>query len=478
MAAAEAEVPQEVIEKTKKELGAVIKHPKLSDKLLKKPPFRFLHDIVTSVIKTSGFAAKLYTDDERNSAKVTEKEAKVFFLQKIISSVNYTLKLQPPLAAKPIKIVSGLEAEATNEFLQKLAAATKVPIEKSDRAVSKVLDRLKDKARQVKEADQKDPAEEEKKPAAAPSEKDAGGAPAADADEKKREAKRAAAAAQEEEQQAKANALDAADGLVPSSSDQPQAAPDAVKPEPAEPDAKPAAAPAPIERREERKKAEVKPGPETTSGPHGVIIEKKNSATPKGGDKGALDTDSEEEEGEQADAGAALGNLHDVPTDGEEGYLAKLAADKKAAEEAKLKQQREAQQGTLQEETTGIVLTSTRHRGGREKEVFSTEVSKLKESLQALVKITNPLGKAFDFVQEDIDSMSKERTLWKRQGQEIKVQAQEAEHVTEEALQPLYSQIQDLEDAVSDQLNKIYTTRANIIKNDMIIETLLKMVAR
>lgn len=45
----EKELDPEVIKATQNSLGKFVKRPPLTDKLLKKPPFRFLHDIVTTV---------------------------------------------------------------------------------------------------------------------------------------------------------------------------------------------------------------------------------------------------------------------------------------------------------------------------------------------------------------------------------------------------------------------------------------------
>lgn len=45
-----AEVNLIVIRKTQELLGKYVKRPALSEKLLKKPPFRFLHDVINVVI--------------------------------------------------------------------------------------------------------------------------------------------------------------------------------------------------------------------------------------------------------------------------------------------------------------------------------------------------------------------------------------------------------------------------------------------
>jgi len=45
----EKQVDAKVLKKTQDTLGRIVKKPPLTDKLLQKPPFRFLHDIITSV---------------------------------------------------------------------------------------------------------------------------------------------------------------------------------------------------------------------------------------------------------------------------------------------------------------------------------------------------------------------------------------------------------------------------------------------
>jgi TRAF3-interacting protein 1 len=62
---------------TQAALERLIQRPKLSDKLLSKPPFRFLHDIISEVEKATGFSAGLYGADLSDSAQVKDKAAKV-----------------------------------------------------------------------------------------------------------------------------------------------------------------------------------------------------------------------------------------------------------------------------------------------------------------------------------------------------------------------------------------------------------------
>ena len=120
-------------------LGELITRPKLTEKLLSKPPFRFLHDIVMEVMKATGFGTDLYMPDELDSSKVAEKTQKMTFLDKIIKLVG--IQLNTLVEARSARIVAGLDAQITNNFLQLLAVAAK-HVPDSTNAVRTVLDQM------------------------------------------------------------------------------------------------------------------------------------------------------------------------------------------------------------------------------------------------------------------------------------------------------------------------------------------------
>ncbi|XP_047136985.1 TRAF3-interacting protein 1 isoform X1 [Hydra vulgaris] len=125
-----------IIKKTQDILGKVIKKPPLTEKLLGKPPFRFLHDVFMEVMKNHGTLKGLYSEAECNSANVTEKDAKLSFLQKTIDCLGFALG--ESLSVRPSKVVAGQEAHKTNELLQALGQVATKKIDTSD-AVRKVL---------------------------------------------------------------------------------------------------------------------------------------------------------------------------------------------------------------------------------------------------------------------------------------------------------------------------------------------------
>lgn len=132
-----------VIRRTQDLLGKYVKKPVLSEKLLRKPPFRFLHDVINVVIQDTGFLGDVYTAEELVYDNVKEKDAKIDFLQKLIDAVSEcdtTKRAQIPInmsyflsessstdgtsiKARPSKIVAGHEPERTNELLQAIGRA-------------------------------------------------------------------------------------------------------------------------------------------------------------------------------------------------------------------------------------------------------------------------------------------------------------------------------------------------------------------
>ena len=103
------------------------KKTQLTESLLKKPPFRFLHDVVSEVMRNTGYGAGLFTGAEVDAGAIKDKDGKVSWLSKIIDCVAIDSNFASEIpVARPVKIVAGLEPELTNLFLQALAkAATK-----------------------------------------------------------------------------------------------------------------------------------------------------------------------------------------------------------------------------------------------------------------------------------------------------------------------------------------------------------------
>ncbi|CAD8195748.1 unnamed protein product [Paramecium pentaurelia] len=101
--------------------SALFEKPKMSQKLLEKPPFKYIFDIIMETTKQTGYAKGLYTNDELDGNSYDNKDKKLLFLQKIIDLTQMMLKEE--IAAKPTLIVIGLEPENTNFLLQTIYRA-------------------------------------------------------------------------------------------------------------------------------------------------------------------------------------------------------------------------------------------------------------------------------------------------------------------------------------------------------------------
>ena len=99
----------------------------MTEKLLTKPPFRYLHDIFTATVGATGFGNGLLTADEIDAKTITEKQAKIDFLVKLIQLTE--LVIGEEMDVKPTKIIAGHEPDKTNLFLQAMFRAATAGID-------------------------------------------------------------------------------------------------------------------------------------------------------------------------------------------------------------------------------------------------------------------------------------------------------------------------------------------------------------
>lgn len=93
----------------------------MTEKLLCKPPFRYLHDIFTATLKQTNFGAGLFQGEELNSKSFEDKESKLAFLVKLISLTE--MVVQEKIDIKPSMVLAGQQADKTNIWLQQMFRA-------------------------------------------------------------------------------------------------------------------------------------------------------------------------------------------------------------------------------------------------------------------------------------------------------------------------------------------------------------------
>lgn len=79
--------------------------PKMTEKLLGKPPFRYLHDIFTATMSKTGFGQGMFNGDELNSKSFEDKDSKLGFLVKIINLTE--MMLGEKIEIKPSMVLAG-----------------------------------------------------------------------------------------------------------------------------------------------------------------------------------------------------------------------------------------------------------------------------------------------------------------------------------------------------------------------------------
>ena len=116
--------------------SSLFQKPKMAEQLLKKPPFKYIFDIITETTKVTGFGKGLLTQEETAAEFYDSRERKIAYLQKFVDLVKMMGK--EDLKVNPGKIVAGLEPEYTNSMLQSLYKLA-FSGDPSDQYVAKVL---------------------------------------------------------------------------------------------------------------------------------------------------------------------------------------------------------------------------------------------------------------------------------------------------------------------------------------------------
>lgn len=98
---------EELIAETQRVLQPLISKPQLKTNLLEKPPFRFVHDVVTAVTAATGFGDGLFADREEllDGKGIKEKQEKIDYLDRVILCVGHFHGRA--CEAKSAKIVAG-----------------------------------------------------------------------------------------------------------------------------------------------------------------------------------------------------------------------------------------------------------------------------------------------------------------------------------------------------------------------------------
>jgi len=410
------------IETTMKLCEGLFEKPKLNEKLLSRPPFRFLHDVVTGIASSSELLDGLFIGDESESKPCAASKAlKMSYLEKLL---KFTASCSGrPVEAKSSRIVAGHEPNKTNKVLQTLALIARnkgMGAISSQEAVRHVLGDKSREPEETKALEHRDVHEEEK--------------PKSEKEEKTKEEK-------EETERAK----------NPRKS--------AIRPQTAR------KRPPKIHDKARQLAAEERPQSRgaLAAQPVGVLKE------------GDDDVDSDESDGEER---PERGPDNFNPALDEQELKSKLVRDILEDEEKEREKETKEQSGRAKRGggiNLGKVGSSFRKGNAKAPTTMGVvEVDKIRSAIQLLCQSTNPLGKCMDYVREDLNAMAKELEKWRAEYTKSCDDLEDEQRITSETLLPLQGKLNEIDEEILDRQALISTLKASIAKNDTRINELLQ----
>lgn len=447
-------------------LGDLIKKPKLTEKLLSKPPFRFLFDIFTEVVQATGFSRGLYTVEEQDSSNVQEKEAKVLYLEKMIKLIG--IHLNTVIEARPVKIVAGLEAQNTNVLLQLLAVAARHRPD-SSKSVMLALEQLNVPV-----------------DAAAVSR----AAPAGKSEDKSEIVEEPRTSEPVRESRARVQE-DARAEEKPKAVQRPRDVDDDIKRD-AEPEATDGSAGAGGEVRRSmrpttalRRPPKVAASAKEVSAQETVVAAKKTQGLIVDGQ-----TDDDEEIAEVDDTDRLVdefkADAKGVDMGDPQSKLVKDILSRQAEQEASRAGKISDAESKIdpaddgKSTNSGIRLGRLRKTGADKKGGATTigpgDIEKLRATVQVLVQHTGPLGSCMDFIQEDVGVMTSELRRWEEDCVKYETRLEEEKLKTQALLKPLNMELLEMTEQVNEQQERISSLKACIARKEEMILLNLKQV--
>merc|ERR1719465_273374 len=119
-----------------------------------------------------------------------------------------------------------------------------------------------------------------------------------------------------------------------------------------------------------------------------------------------------------------------------------------------------AKEEEAEEGGSGIKMGRLKRKKDNSQALAQVDIDKLAESIQELCQAVNPLGKSIDLVYQDIANMGKELDHWKQENRDAAELYQRELKNTEDTLVPLYRKLDELEQKLDDQRNKIAGARS------------------
>ena len=114
----------------------------------------------------------------------------------------------------------------------------------------------------------------------------------------------------------------------------------------------------------------------------------------------------------------------------------------------------------------------------KERQETEKQVQMLRQGIQTLCRNTHPLSKTMDYIQEDLDSMGREFSVWRQEVNQNLVVFDRERRETLRELEPLQAQVHKLQNSVKHLHDQLREKKTVILQNESSIQKLvLSMVS-